>query len=683
LGTGFIVDKSGLIATNAHVISEGRGIDVEVWPNRRLEVLAIEAISREDDLALLRVAVDGTELQPLQLGNGQVIAQGAEVVAFGNPHGLRASVVQGVVSAIREIESNELIQVAMPIEPGNSGGPLLDRQGVVRGIINMKSLQVENVGFAVPISRLVSLMSSTNPIAMERWVRLATMNAEIWRPTMGAHWRERSGIIEVQGEGKGFGGRSLCIHQPQVPGDVFEIAVQVKLDDESGAAGLIFHSDRQDKHYGFYPSDGKLRLTCFLGPSVYSWEIIEEVSSSSYLPGQWNYLKVRVEQERIQCFVNGVSVIETVHSGIRGGAVGLAKFRDTEAKFRKFRLENEIKDDQLSDAGRQWFERFGVLEQLEVLNELESIKLLSSSSDASSRELNRQAERLSRQAARLKRLAEDVRIEPVLQELSTLFDKEDGDDLLRGTLLIAALDHPDLDINAYIRRLDTMAAEILEGLTDEASTDERLAALDEYLFEENGFHGGRDEYYHAANNHLDRVIDDREGMPITLTVLYIELARRLEVSIDGVGLPGHFIGRYTSSDAGEVLIDVFERARRMTADEAAEIVASRLQRLPIEEDFRRQKPIEIATRILHNLIGSAQRSGDIEGLRRYVEGLVALQQDEPEYRLMRGVLRFQTDRYYAAADDFDWLLNQDSRQLDNERIHQMREQVQRAIEAQE
>ncbi|MFN9913999.1 MAG: transglutaminase family protein, partial [Pirellulaceae bacterium] len=110
---------------------------------------------------------------------------------------------------------------------------------------------------------------------------------------------------------------------------------------------------------------------------------------------------------------------------------------------------------------------------------------------------------------------------------------------------------------AYLQRIEDMAAEILAKLPSKATAPMRLEALDAYLFEENGFRGGRDEYYHPANNHLDRVIDDREGMPITLSVLYMELGRRLQLRLEGVGLPGHFVVRFRPSQGKPQLLDIF------------------------------------------------------------------------------------------------------------------------------
>src|SRR5690606_9145228 len=110
---------------------------------------------------------------------------------------------------------------------------------------------------------------------------------------------------------------------PDLP---FELAVRVKLSDESGAAGLAFHCDGEDRHYGFYPTNGKLRLSRFDGPDVFSWAVLEEKPSDAYRPGEWNRLKVRIEKGKISCFVNGQLVIESTDSVRSSGRVGLVKF---------------------------------------------------------------------------------------------------------------------------------------------------------------------------------------------------------------------------------------------------------------------------------------------------------------------------------------------------------------------
>ena len=89
-----------------------------------------------------------------------------------------------------------------------------------------------------------------------------------------------------------------------MPDRPYEVSVTVRLEDEAGAAGLVFASDGDQKHYGFYPSAGQLRLTRFDGPDVYSWTVLKQVPSPHYRLGDWNTLRVRCEKEKIFCFVN-------------------------------------------------------------------------------------------------------------------------------------------------------------------------------------------------------------------------------------------------------------------------------------------------------------------------------------------------------------------------------------------
>ena len=175
-----------------------------------------------------------------------------------------------------------MIQLAIPIESGNSGGPLLDMKGRVQGLLNMKSAVTANLGFAVPVNALKTLLDRPNPVPMQRWLTLGALNPKEWTPLMGARWSRRAGRIQV--EGWALGGRSLCLWQKEVPPRPYELSVMVKLDDESGAAGLAFESDGGDRHYGFYPTAGQVRLTRFDGANVFTWTILKELKTPHYRP---------------------------------------------------------------------------------------------------------------------------------------------------------------------------------------------------------------------------------------------------------------------------------------------------------------------------------------------------------------------------------------------------------------
>src|SRR5207237_1411772 len=199
-----------------------------------------------------------------------------------------------------------------------------------------------NLGFAVPINELQSLLKKPNPIPMARWLTIGILDPAEWTTVFEARWRQRAGKILAEGQGSGFGGRSLCLWQGPVPPSPYELAVAVRLDDEAGAAGLVFHADGGDKHYGFYPSAGQLRLTRFDGPDVYSWKILRQEPSQHYHPGEWNTLKVRIDKDKIRCYVNEQLVMEEAAVGLAGGKVGLAKFRATRAEFKNFQVAKQI-----------------------------------------------------------------------------------------------------------------------------------------------------------------------------------------------------------------------------------------------------------------------------------------------------------------------------------------------------
>ena len=657
VGTGFVIDSEGLIATNFHVIGEGRDFSVETANGKTLDVIAVEASDVNADLAIIRVeSAPGIALTALKLAASETTEQGMRVLAFGNPLGLQNSVVEGIISARRDVDGQDLLQLAMPIEPGNSGGPLVDLQGRVHGIINMKSAIDDNLGFAIPIERLEALTAQPNPVAMARWVTLGKINEQDWKPIMGARWRRRGTRIVAQGTGDGFGGRSLLLSQADVPEPPFELAVSVKLDDESGAAGLAFFSDGDDKHYGFYPSAGNLRLTCFRGPSVFSWQVLEEVESEDYLPGQWNHLKVRVEKNTIKCFVNGQLVIESTDRQLRSGKAGLAKFRDTQPEFRGFRIGSKLNNPELSEAAQAILAELKTPTQnLQSIGD-DEIQQLGQSNELASRELVRQALELEQQAKGLRKLASDVRLAGTLDRLRKWKQSPTDARLLTGALLIAALDDPDVDVETYRRRVDEMVAEISESVDAKASPPEIRQALHRYLFDQNGFHGSRSEYYHRANSHISRVIDDREGLPITLSILYIELGRRLGLTIDGIGLPGHFVVQQAWGENETQWIDVFERGKLLSDSDAESLVMLHAGRLMRPSDKEPQSDEEILTRVLNNLIGVAAREQDGEVMLRYCEAMVAIAPESTEFRLMRVQLRGMTGRIGLAIEDLDALM---------------------------
>ena len=164
-GSGFVIDESGYVVTNYHVVAGATDIDVS-FSNKESMKGRVIGTDQATDVALLKVDADARALTPVELGNSENVQVGDSVVAIGNPFGLERSITAGIVSALqRTIESpaqspiDRVIQTDAPINRGNSGGPLLNAAGQVIGVntqiaTGSSSSEAGNVGigFAVPIN---------------------------------------------------------------------------------------------------------------------------------------------------------------------------------------------------------------------------------------------------------------------------------------------------------------------------------------------------------------------------------------------------------------------------------------------------------------------------------------------------------------------------------------------------
>jgi len=133
---------------------------------------------------------------------------------------------------------------------------------------------------------------------------------------------------------------------------------------------------------------------------------------------------------------------------------------------------------------------------------------------------------------------------------------EEQIDLDRAALMIALSAYPDLDVDAYLARMDQLAAAVAGKSGADANAYRFIAALNVVLFQKQGFRGNRDDYFDPKNSFLNEVIDRKTGIPITLSVLYIEVARRAGLRLQGVGFPGHFLVKYAGENE-EIVIDPF------------------------------------------------------------------------------------------------------------------------------
>ncbi len=194
--------------------------------------------------------------------------------------------------------------------------------------------------------------------------------------------------------------------------------------------------------------------------------------------------------------------------------------------------------------------------------------------------------------------------DPSLREFAREVSRPDpGIDLARAALVLARSEYPDLDIGAYLGRLAALA----QGAAPARRTAdplERLHRLREYLFEEQGFAGNSEDYFDPRNSYLNEVLDRRLGIPITLSLVLIEVGRRLGLQMEGIGLPGHFI---TGACVGgeHVLLDPFNAGTVLTGEACGELVARALGR-PVEltaKQFVAVTKRQFLARMLANLKG--------------------------------------------------------------------------------
>jgi regulator of sirC expression with transglutaminase-like and TPR domain len=287
--------------------------------------------------------------------------------------------------------------------------------------------------------------------------------------------------------------------------------------------------------------------------------------------------------------------------------------------------------------------------------------------------LREQAKRLEQQAARARQLAAAVHKRSVQGELTrVLRGKEEEIDLIHAALLVARLDNEDVEVASYRKEVERMADKVRASLARDADDRAKLAAMNKYLFEERGFHGSVGDYYNRSNSYLSEVIDDREGIPITLSVLYLELGRRLGVRLEGVGLPGHFVVRHLPARGKPQLIDVYEGGKPMSREQAENKVASLSERPLREEDLAAVKKRDIVVRILHNLLNVARTERDTPGLLRYLDAILTLRPDALRERNLRLGLRAQQGDRAGALEDIDWLIEHGDEDIDVEQLRKLR-----------
>ncbi len=240
-------------------------------------------------------------------------------------------------------------------------------------------------------------------------------------------------------------------------------------------------------------------------------------------------------------------------------------------------------------------------------------------------------------------------------------------DLAEAALWIGAEEDGPIDVDRYLDRFDELALPLRERLSPAQAPRERLDALIGYLFRERGFHGNEAEYYDPRNSYLHQVLDRRVGLPITLSLVLIEVARRVGMRLAGVGFPAHFLA--VDLDLPQLFIDPFGGGRLLTEYECRVLLRQKTQGR-VEFDRNQLKPVsgrQLLVRVLQNLKSVHTSRGDLDRALAASDRIILLAPSAAEEYRDRGLTQLQRRAFRAAVADLNHYLSlspmADDRQL--------------------
>ncbi|MEO7300153.1 MAG: transglutaminase-like domain-containing protein, partial [Verrucomicrobiota bacterium] len=195
-------------------------------------------------------------------------------------------------------------------------------------------------------------------------------------------------------------------------------------------------------------------------------------------------------------------------------------------------------------------------------------------------------------------------------------------DIEEGILLLAQTQFPNINRAAYSAILDSLASDLREQTDLEADSEQILATINDYLFRQLGFIGNEENYYDPENSYINCVLDRRTGNPISLSLVYLLISRRLKLPMVGIGLPGHFICRFQTSK-NELYIDAFNRGKILTKADCIKYLLHTnhsLQEGHLAPVSARRVLLRICAN-LHQIYTQLDSTEEISRLQRYLVAL--------------------------------------------------------------
>ncbi len=261
---------------------------------------------------------------------------------------------------------------------------------------------------------------------------------------------------------------------------------------------------------------------------------------------------------------------------------------------------------------------------------------------------------------------------PYLDQFAELVSR-DQFDLARASLMLAQDAYPGLDVGGCLASIDDIAVKVKKRLSEDAFPAQKLQALNYTLFTELNFSGNVTDYYDPRNSYLNQVLERRVGIPITLSVLYLEIGQRIGLDLKGVSFPGHFLVKL-SVDRGQLVLDPFSGGETQTEAELRQRLAKVMpaqdaSRASLAPFLEAATPRQIVTRMLRNLKGIYMQASKYEQALAVMHRLLLVMPEAVDELRDRGIIYEKLECFRPALSDLQNYLRRRPNAMDAVEIH--------------
>lgn len=246
-------------------------------------------------------------------------------------------------------------------------------------------------------------------------------------------------------------------------------------------------------------------------------------------------------------------------------------------------------------------------------------------------------------------------------------------DLTEAALVIALEEYPSLQLDRYLDQIDEWSDAIRDRIEGSSDIERIVEEINRFLFEQEGFHGEAADYYDPRNTYLNEVLDRHAGLPIALSILYIEISRRIGIDMSGVSLPGRFLVKVTGP-WGELLIDPFDGGRVLTTLEC-QLILDRVYGGGVRLSEHHLRPTtrhDVLARVLSHIKAIHMARGEADRAIADIDRLLMIDADDPYELRDRGLVAMKLHRYREAIEALEGYLDRAQHAEDRRRI---REQI--------